>query len=174
MARLAVADLLAALAAAGAARRFGLLLLQFGQLRDGRLEPFELLGRGPFARRPLPRRQSRMLRRVQLIAQLPDMLAGLAKQLFKPLLAAETARPGAYTDPHAVLAHAAHMHYVLVHQRRDHLRKQPIQRRRVVGAEVRQQAVIHANPAAQPAESSAVFAAPSQLPRRADAANAGV
>jgi hypothetical protein len=50
--------------------------------------------------------------------------------------------PRAHLYPHSVLAHPAHRHHFLVHQRRHHLREQLIQRRPVVAAEIRQLAVI--------------------------------
>jgi hypothetical protein len=87
---------------------FGLLLLQLGQLRHGLLQSLELLRCGPFARRPLPRRQRRLLRRVHLPPQLVHVLAGLCQQLPQPLFAAKTARSGAHPNPHTVLAHTAH------------------------------------------------------------------
>ena len=164
----------AALAVARPARGFGLPLLQLRQLRHGLLQPLQLLGRGPFARRPLPRRQRRMLGRVHLLAQLLHVLPGFFKQLLQPLFAPETARPGADPDPHPVLAHAAYLHHILVHQRRDHLREKLVQRRAVIGAKIRQQAMVHRHPAAQPAERRTVLATPRQLPRRTDAADAGI
>ena len=106
------------------------------------LEPLELVSRGSFARRPLTRRKRRVLGRIHLPAQLLDVLPGFLKQLLKPLLAAKTARAGADTDAHSVLAYAAYVHNFLVHQRRDYLRKKPIQRRAVIGAKIRQQTMI--------------------------------
>ena len=172
--RLTGPDTLPTLAVACTARRFGLLLLQFRQLRDGLLEPLLLFCRGPFARPPLPRRQRRMRGRIHLRTQLLDMLAGLLKQALEPLFATEAARSRAHSNPHSVLAHTAYPHYLLIHQRGDHLREQPIQSRPVIAAEVRQQAVIHRHSAAQPAEGRAVLGAPRQLARRTDAADAGV
>jgi hypothetical protein len=155
-------------------RRFGLLLFQLRQLRHGLLQPRELVGRGTLARRMLPRRQRRVLRRIHLRAQLLHMLPGLFEQTLETFFAAETARPRPDSDPHSVLAHAAYMHHLFVHQRRDHLGEQLVQSRGVTGAEVRKQAVVHRHSAAQPAEWRALPAPPRQLPRRADAANARV
>ena len=115
-----------------------------------------------------------MLRRVHLSAQLVHVLAGFLKQLFQPLFAAKTAGSGTQANAHSVLAHAADPHHILVHQRRDHLREKRIQRRAVIGAEIRQKMMIDADPAAQPAKGRAVFTTTRQLARRTDAANACV
>ena len=100
--------------------------------------------------------------------QLLHMLLGLGQQLLQALFPPKTARPRTHPHPHSVLAYPAHLHHFLVHQRGDHLRKQLIQRRSVIRAEVRQQAVIHPHPAAQPAKRRAVLrsAAPTPAPSR--------
>src|SRR6266536_2207767 len=79
--------------------------------------------------------------------------------------------PRTHSQPHSILTHPTHRHHVLVHQRRDHLREQLVQRRPVVGAEIRQQPVIHRHSPAQPAERRALLTAPRQLPRRSDPPN---
>ena len=171
--RLFVADLLSLLSTPRLPRRFRLLLLQLRQLRDRLLQPLLLLlGRTP-PRRSLPRRQGRRIfRTLQLPPQLLDVLLRLRQQLLQTLFPAKTPRPR--THPHSVLAHPAHRHQFLVHQRRDHLREQLIQRPPVVAAEIRQQPMIHRHPAAQPAERRALLTPPRQLPRRSDPANTPV
>jgi len=57
------------------------------------------------------------------------MFPGLAQQVSQTLFAVEAAGSGADPYPHPILADAADLHDVLVHQRSDHLRKQSIQRR---------------------------------------------
>ena len=95
-------------------------------------------------------------------------------QLLEALFAAEAAGSGAHPHPHPVLADAAHPHHVLMHQQRNHLREQSVQRRTLAHPELRQQAMVHSHPAAQPAKRRAVRAQPRQLPRRTHPARAGI
>jgi len=135
--RLLVPDLLPTLSLARPLGRFRLLLFQFRQLRDRLLQALLLLlGRTP-PRRFLPGRQGRRIfRTLQLPPQLLDMLLRLRQQLLQALRPTKTPRPRTHPHPHSVLAHPAHRHQFLVHQRRDHLREQLIQRTPVVAAEI--------------------------------------
>jgi hypothetical protein len=120
---LAFAHLLAGRSLAHFLAALGLPPLQLRQLLNGPLQTLLPLPRGTFARRLLTGRQRRLRGQVHLLAHLLDVLARRSQQLLQPFRTAKTACPGADPLPHPVLAHAAHLHHLLIHQRGNPLRE---------------------------------------------------
>ena len=163
-ARFLLPNLLPALTLSGPPRRFLLPPLQFRQLRNRLLQPFLFLPRRPLPRRRLPRRDRRCRggRRVQAPMQLLDVPLRFLQQLLQPRFPPKAARARPHPHPHSVLAHPAHLHHIPVHQRGHHLRQELVQGLPVVGAKIRQQAMVHAHAPAQPPKRRILLA----LPRR--------
>src|SRR5882724_11040719 len=102
---------------------FSVLTVTGPSLRYGLLQTFQPLLRRLAARRLLSRAHLCRHAGIDLLAQLFDMLPALMQQLLQTLFSAETARSRTHPHPHSILADTAYAHYLLIHQRRYHLRK---------------------------------------------------
>jgi hypothetical protein len=113
---------------------------------------------GPLAGRPHPRRllpggQAGAGRGVvQQLLERVHLRRGLRPQPLQRGGAAEAGRPGGGRHPRPVLGDPLDLHQPLLDQHGEGVREQPVQRRRVFDAEVRQQVVVDGHAPAQPQE----------------------
>ena len=102
---------------------------------------------------------------LSLTGQCRQMRARLFKTPLERALAPERGRTGARPYPGTVLRHPVELEHPLMHQHRQHLAHQLVQRRPGLSTEVAERMVVHAHPAADPAIRRVRFAQPFQLAR---------